>query len=117
MVWSLREPERLSSAMLAALTDDASDIFVSPISFYEIEVKRASGKWDVEPMDEWPLLLQDSGVSLLSFLPEHAIAAARLPAIHKDPWDRLLVASAILSGMTIVTQDKALSRYSVKTLS
>jgi PIN domain nuclease of toxin-antitoxin system len=74
----------------------------------------ASGKLriDVELLDEVARI----GYSVLSILAEHAVAAARLPQHHRDPFDRMLIAQAQLEGLTIVTRDPGFEPYSVATM-
>jgi PIN domain nuclease of toxin-antitoxin system len=74
----------------------------------------ASGKLkiDVDLVDE----VARVGYSLLAILPDHAVAAARLPRHHRDPFDRMLIAQAQLEGLTLLTRDPHFERYAVATL-
>ena len=81
---------------------------------WELEIKRAAGKLQlgVNVAED----IQAAGFSPLPISFEHAMAAARLPLHHRDPFDRMLVAQARLEGLTLVTKDVELGRYDVRVL-
>ncbi|MGE5501582.1 MAG: type II toxin-antitoxin system VapC family toxin [Ignavibacteriales bacterium] len=111
IVWWLCEPEALSRRAFAALSDEANEVLVSAACGYEIEIKR-----ERDPLlGSVPEGLHDAvfeqGFDWLPITAEHAIVAARLPRHHGDPWDRLLVAQAMLEGATLVTCDGRLKPY------
>ena len=87
---------------------------ISAASIWELEIKLASGKLriEVELLDE----VIRVGYSLLAVMPQHGVAAARLPLHHRDPFDRMLIAQAQLEGLTIVTRDPRFAPYSVATM-
>lgn len=90
---------------------DASEVLISAVSVWELEVKRLKGKLTA-PHD---LLdrIEGAGFRLLDLTADHALDAARLPPHHRDPFDRLLVAQAQAEAATLVTHDQALSAYDV----
>jgi PIN domain nuclease of toxin-antitoxin system len=94
--------------------DDERDIFVSAATSWEIAIKQAAGKLHA------PVHLADAiadhGFRLLPVMFEHASAAGRLPLIHRDPFDRMLVAQARCEGLTLVTPDPVLQQYDVELL-
>ena len=111
LLWRLADSPRLGSEARARIADPASLVFVSAASVWEIAVKREAGRL-VAPGDvsSW---IDDNGFLPLSIDVEHAIAAAELPAHHRDPFDRLLVAQARIESLTLVAQDTEIARYDV----
>jgi PIN domain nuclease of toxin-antitoxin system len=89
-------------------------VFVSPVSPWEIEIKRARGK--LKAPEQLADEIDRAGFARLPITVEHAIAAGRLPPHHADPFDRMLVAQAQLEGLTIVTSDPRIARYQVAIL-
>ena len=92
-------------------------MFVSAASIWEIEIKRALNK--LETFDgavDTIQLVEDSGFERLAISYEHAREAGRLPLIHGDPFDRMLIAQARLEGLTLVSADKRIKRYEVPVL-
>ena len=87
---------------------------VSVASLWEIEIKRASEKLHLagDLLGE----IEHAGFDILAIGPAHAVAAARLPLHHTDPFDRMLIAQAQLEGLTIVTRDPRFEPYSVAVL-
>lgn len=107
----LTEPERLNQSTQAVLLDAETEVFVSAVSVWELGIKRAIGKIAFPP----GLLETSEDRFLVRFLPisvSHAQAAPQLPLLHKDPFDRMLVAQANVEGLTLVTGDDALRGYS-----
>jgi PIN domain nuclease of toxin-antitoxin system len=89
---------------------DRADAYVSVASIWEISIKAALGKLDVQPTDVLKAL-DPSGFSLLSIQGEHAARVYELGPHHQDPFDRLLIAQAQLESMTLLTKDEALAAY------
>ena len=114
MLWALHDDERLDEEARTAIQDPDNLVAVSAASIWEIEIKVALGKLkiDVELLDE----VTRVGYSLLAIFGEHAVAAARLPPHHRDPFDRMLIAQAQLEGLTLVTGDPRFEPYAVATM-
>lgn len=91
--------------------DHEPDVYVSVASIWEAAIKQATGKL-TEPAD-LPERIRDSGFRVLAIDSEHVLAAARLPFIHRDPFDRLLVAQAHCEGFTLFSRDPDVGRYDV----
>jgi PIN domain nuclease of toxin-antitoxin system len=91
----------------------AESVFVSAATIWEIEIKRAAGR--LEAPDDVALLVKDSGFKKLAIEFDHAREAGRLPPIHGDPFDRMLIAQARLEGLTLVTSDDQIANYDVPT--
>jgi PIN domain nuclease of toxin-antitoxin system len=115
LIWWLAADEALSSTARNAIADSTNDVFVSAASAWEITTKYRIGK-----LSEAGLLAADVAgfVSAEGFIElpvtiRHGQLAGSLPGIHKDPFDRILVAQAILAGMQIVSRDEILSAYGI----
>jgi len=106
--------KRVSDERRAQLADPLNHVFVSVVSPWEIELKRAKGR--LQAPDDLGAALSSAALTPLSVTLEHAIAAGRLPLHHADPFDRMLVAQAQLEGLTLVTNDKMIPRYQVAVL-
>ena len=112
LLWAVNQPDRLPAAARALLTNPDNDLLFSPASLWEIAIKNTLGREDfqVEPR----LLrrgLLDNGYTELPVTSEHAVNVDGLPPLHKDPFDRLLLAQALSEGITLLTGDAQLARY------
>ncbi len=92
----------------------AQVVFVSSAAVWEIEIKRALGR--LRAPDDVAGLVDDSGFTPLAITFEHALTAGRLPALHRDPFDRMLVAQALTDGLTLATADATLAGYGLPVL-
>ena len=112
LLWAAGKDDRLSSAARRLLERPGNELVFSAASLWEVALKRQSGKRDfgAEPAVLRRTLLE-SGYIELPITGIHAAATSALPPLHKDPFDRLLLAQAMTEGMTLVTADKVLSRY------
>jgi len=108
LLWAVSAPQKLSLATRKRL--DACEVFVSAASIWEVSIKAAIGKLDADPA---ALLaeIEPAGFCLLPVTGEHAAAVARLPPIHNDPFDRMLVAQAKTEPLLLLTNDAALAGY------
>lgn len=104
--WSLMGDNRLSARATAAITK-AATVMVSPISFYEIGQKVRLGKWDEMAawVDRLPEILEEQGGSIASLEPRICLAASTMPWEHRDPFDRLIAASASHYNLPLVSVD------------
>ena len=102
----------LPSTLTAILHSD-NRIYVSAVSVWEIGIKVASGKLQVA--DNPVTFVQNSGFAELPVTIRHAEIAAALPLLHRDPFDRMLIAQAQAEGLTLVTDDSQIARYEVPT--
>lgn len=114
----LAAPDRFSSAGRDLLTAPEHELYLSAASAWEIAIKSSLGRLQL-PMDPAGYvrtrLLQSQTVPL-AITHEHALRVASLPAHHRDPFDRLLIAQARHEHLTLVTRDRAIHRYPVATL-
>ena len=114
LIWALENNPRLSDSAREAIVDGENLVFVSAVSVWEISVKQAMGKLDVP--DNLIEEIQIHRFTPLEINLQYAHLAGRLPAIHKDPFDRMLIAQAILEKLTIVTRDQIMNQYDVTVL-
>jgi len=108
--WDADDP-RLSAVFRAAVASPESEVFVSAASAWEIGIKRASGKLQIGASVAHTILRH--AFIALPVTVEHAEWAGSLPLLHRDPFDRLLVAQAQLEGLVLVTVDDRILRYQV----
>ena len=112
-LWAITGDATLGEDFLDRLRHDP-DIFLSPVSLWEITIKQAVGKLVGPPgLAEQ---VRDMGFTALPVTHSHAIAAGRLPSHHRDPFDRMLVAQAVTEGLTLVSRDEAMAQYDVDIL-
>jgi PIN domain nuclease of toxin-antitoxin system len=116
-LWLHTEPERLGEH-LAVVEDRRSQLLISAVSSWEIAIKYGLGRLPLpEPPERYvPERLRAIGAQALAIEHTHALAVAALPHLHRDPFDRLLVAQAGLLDVPILTADPQLVRYPVRTL-
>ena len=112
LLWAAGTPERLSNAARAMIEAAENEPYFSAASLWEIAIKRGLGRADFQAD---PRLLRrgllDNGYTELPILSEHAIAVDALPPIHKDPFDRILVAQANAEGILLLSADACVARY------
>ncbi len=109
LLWWLDDPALLTDNARAAIADPINDVLVSAAVAWEIAIKRGLGKLTAPP--DLELAIRGCGFSLLSITVAHALATESLPPFHRDPFDRLLVAQAIIEHLTIVSRDPKIVRY------
>ena len=114
LLWSLTEPQKLSALARRALEDPRNEVFVSPVSVWEIAIKRALGKLTAPDILETDVMEQ--GFTPLSLTFFHAEQAGKLPQHHRDPFDRMLVAQAQAEGLVLVTRDTRIPLYGIRTM-
>ena len=112
LLWGAGQPDKLSAEASALLADEDHELLFSAASIWEVAIKRGLNRGDfrVEPR----LLrrgLLDNGYSELPITSAHAVAIGLLPPIHKDPFDRMLVAQALTEGITLLTADPCVAQY------
>ena len=115
LIWALEAPERLPPSILSGLENAGVTVFASAASTWEIAIKVALGRLRF-PIAELPSALADAAFKELPVRIAHGLEMARLPLIHRDPFDRLLVAQARHERLTLATRDDAIRRYPIDTL-
>lgn len=116
-LWLQSSPERLGEHF-GLVEDPSTELAVSAASSWEIAIKHEIGRLQLpeEPDRYVPSRIRMIGAQALPVEHSHALAVANLPALHRDPFDRLLIAQAQMEGMTILTADEAVARYPVAAL-
>lgn len=104
----------LEHAARNAIEEGADAVFVSAATVWEIEIKRALDR--LRAPEDVAGLVEQSGFQPLAIAFEHAREAGRLPPLHRDPFDRMLVAQARVEGLTLATADEMIRRYEVAVL-
>ncbi|MEH6663980.1 MAG: type II toxin-antitoxin system VapC family toxin [Brevundimonas sp.] len=109
ILWMLDDPERLSPLARDAIDDASNTLIVSTVSILEVAIKLSTGKLEIG----YDLLeaVGEEGCEILDVKAEHAWMVRSLPLIHRDPFDRLLVAQTICEKVVMVTSDRTLPRY------
>jgi PIN domain nuclease of toxin-antitoxin system len=108
LLCALGDPGRLSRAARARI--DASDVYVSAASIWEVSIKAALGKLDAKPV-ALAAAVEPAGFRPLAVSVDHAAHVLDLPNLHRDPFDRLLIAQAQQESMVLLTNDRALAAY------
>ena len=112
LLWAAVEPQRLTKPARALLENPDNELLFSAISLWEVAIKNSLGRPDFH-LDARLLRrgLLDNGYAELPVISEHTVATSDLPQIHKDPFDRLLVAQAIVEGILLLTVDPLVAKY------
>ena len=111
LLWWLRDDQRLSEWTRAAIADPRTEPLVSAASVWEIAIKRSLGK--LEAPDDLLERIPEQGFGWLPVDAQHAWKVRALPLHHRDPFDRVLVAQALVEGLPVVTADARFGRYDV----
>lgn len=112
LLWAAAEPDKLSAQALQLLNDADNELLFSAASVWEVTIKNALGRDDfrVDPRLFRRGLL-DNDYTELAITSAHTVATASLPELHKDPFDRILVAQALTEGFLLLTADEKVSQY------
>ena len=115
-LWAITADERLLREVVVLIADPANDVFISAASIWEITIKRALARGRPSDMPisgrEAMTYFSRAGYEFLNITAEHAAAVAGLPSLHRDPFDRLIVAQALHEPLRLVTHDADVSAYS-----
>jgi PIN domain nuclease of toxin-antitoxin system len=112
LLWAAGLPDRLPPAIRGMLEDPQNELVFSVVSLWEVVIKRGLGREDFQA--DARLLrrgLLENGYHELEIKGEHAVAVGGLPPIHKDPFDRLLVAQSMVEGILLLTSDPVVAQY------
>jgi PIN domain nuclease of toxin-antitoxin system len=112
LLWWLSDNPRLSYRAEAAISNSGNDVFVSAAAGYEIVYKQQRRRLPPFP-NNLPRRLKSEGMATLAITLEHALAAAELRGPHRDPWDRIMMAQALVEQFHVVTVDPVFSDYGV----
>jgi len=111
LLWWLDDHPTLSKKARAAIADGGNLVFISAAVIWEIRIKQALGKLKI-PSD-FQAVLDQQAFEMLAISCEHAHAVGELPAHHRDPFDRILVAQAKVENLTLVTRDQRILKYRI----
>jgi len=112
LLWAAEGGRRIPGKLRKLISNEEHALFFSVASLWEIAIKYTLGRGDM-PISSAQALhhFRQSGYRILAVEPEHATAVEQLPALHQDPFDRLLVAQAQVEGITLLTADATVARY------
>jgi PIN domain nuclease of toxin-antitoxin system len=112
LLWASEDSPRLPALASSLIANSENELLFSVASIWEISIKHAKGleSFHARPGTVWEGL-QENGYAELAVLGKHAVAAGNLPPIHKDPFDRILIAQATVEGITLLTADPTIARY------
>ena len=115
VLWLVNEHEKLSLKAKSLIVDDEHDLFVSIASFWEVAIKSSLGKLTdfVGGVGAFTTQIDKMPIELLHITPHHVGIVESLPFIHRDPFDRILIATAKAENLTILTSDANITRYDV----
>ena len=112
LVWALSSPERIKPKVQDLLVDTDNIVFVSIASLWELQIKKSLNK--ISLPDDFISQLQENGFELLDINYKHIAKLDELPLIHRDPFDRMLVAQTIHENLSLVTNDLEIMKYNIK---
>jgi len=118
-LWGLTAEQKLNRAAKEVLTDPTSELYLSAASAWEIAIKFATGALPLPkaPSEYVPYALRLWGMQSLDITQEHALKAGELPAHHRDPFDRMIIAQGISEKMSVLSADRNFEKYKVNLLS
>ena len=113
LLWAATEPQRLSAEALALFNDPDNELYFSAVSIWEVALKRGLDRGDFQlDVRRFRRGLIDNGYRELPMSSLHAVAIDTLPAVHRDQFDRMLIAQASVEGIQLLTGDALLAQYS-----
>jgi PIN domain nuclease of toxin-antitoxin system len=117
-LWAAADPDQLKPKARAAIEDSGNEVLVSAAVAWEISVKLALGKLTVpaDPAVWFPARVHSLGFQELAITAAHALGVGGLPNVHRDPFDRIMIAQAQIEGLTLVTRDSENQKYPVHVL-
>lgn len=117
LLWFFIFPEKLSLKARSAVEDSRNELFFSPVSLFEISVKRMKDNPEFQVDVDWlHREIVTHGFTELPLLTAHSLRVLQLPSVHKDPFDRLLLAQALVENLLLLTADSLLLQYPINTL-
>jgi PIN domain nuclease of toxin-antitoxin system len=118
LYWYIEGAPQIKATTQKLIQDVSNEILLSPVSYWEIAIKASLGKWKLNRsyLDFIDLALNQYGFEVLAILPTHTAAVLELPFHHRDPFDRLLVAQALVEKVAIISNDPALDAYGITRL-
>jgi PIN domain nuclease of toxin-antitoxin system len=117
-LWIAAGSTQLSRRAAQLFTDPANEVFLSAVSAWEIAAKNSLGRLTLPgpPADYIASLRERLGIAPLPIKEEEALYLPRIPRLHRDPFDRMLVCQAIINGLALLTPDPLIAQYPVRTI-
>jgi len=118
LIWFLAGDERLSLNARKIIENEENIIFISIASLWEISIKSSLGKLElIKPFEIlFPQQLQENEIEIIGIKVEHLIVLSKLPFHHRDPFDRLIIAQAMVENVAIISKDSLFALYEVQLL-
>ncbi|MFC4352085.1 type II toxin-antitoxin system VapC family toxin [Fodinicurvata halophila] len=114
LLWWLAEPERISPNAYEVIADPENALHVSAASIWEASIKATLGRLDLPAT--LPDDMKQQGMEELAITSSHALAIQRLPLLHQDPFDRMLIAQALMEELILISADSIMARYDIEIL-
>jgi PIN domain nuclease of toxin-antitoxin system len=116
-LWIAAGSSQLSKRAIELFSDPANEVFLSAVSSWEMAVKHSMGRLllPAAPDDFIPAQREAHGIASLPLSEEEALYVSRLPSLHRDPFDRMLICQAVVNGFAVLTPDTLISQYAVRT--
>lgn len=112
-LWAITDSPRLSARAREIILTPSCHVWVSVASLWEVTIKHSLGRGDMPVSgNDFRLYCEEAGYRLLAIEAEHVVAVGPLPPFHQDPFDRLLVAQALVEPLRLMTHDQQMARYS-----
>jgi PIN domain nuclease of toxin-antitoxin system len=112
-LWAITDNQKLSAKARALITAPRTNVWVSAVCLWEISIKHGLGRGDMPVSGQEALnYFRQAGYNILAIEAEHTVAVGELPMLHQDPFDRLLVAQALVEPMRLMTHDETVAKYS-----
>ena len=117
IIWYLEDSERLPNSTKQIISDPENTIFICSVSLWEITIKTSLDKLKLDlSLDELFSTIENSDFYVLDFENEYLMELSGLPEIHKDPFDRLIISTALFEELAIITADENIGKYDVSCL-
>jgi len=117
VIWYVEDSSELPKKISDLIDNPENDIYISSVSFWEISIKVSLGKLDLElPFDEFLANIRNRDFSFLQIEDEYLNRLLDLPFVHKDPFDRLIITSALVENLIIITIDENIKKYDVPSI-
>jgi PIN domain nuclease of toxin-antitoxin system len=115
-LWLFNEHEKLSQTAREYLNDESNELFISVVSSWEVAIKHSLGKLSEFKggVKRFNYAVSTHPIETIGIMPEHVEKYEELPFYHRDPFDRLIIATAICEDMTILTSDENIRKYNVR---
>lgn len=114
LLWWLSDPKKLSSQVMETISSPECNIYISAVSAWEIAIKKGLKK--LKAPDNLIELIESKDFLLLPIQFNHALNVEKLPRIHDDPFDRLLISQCMCDQLTLITSDKIIPKYKINYL-